>query len=134
MSRREARESAFKLLFQMEIRRTDTAAQREVFLEQYPLSQEDVQYFDDLIFGVSETASELDAIYAPFLKGWKIERLPRVDLVILRLAAYEIRKRSDVPLNVSISEAVILAKRYSSEESKGYINAILGKIEPGEKE
>ena len=134
MSRREARESAFKLLFQMEIRKTDPVSQRDIFLEQYPLSEEDVLYFDDLVSGVSENSSELDAIYAPLLKGWKIERLPRVDLVILRLAAFEIRMRRDVPLNVSISEAVILAKRYSTEESKGYINAILGRIEPGEKE
>lgn len=134
MSRREARESAFKLLFQMEIRKSDPLSQRNVFLEQYPLSEEDVSYFDDLVFGISEKASELDAVFAPLLKGWKIERLPRVDLVILRIAAYEIRMRKDVPMNVSISEAVILAKRYSTEESKAYINAILGRIEPGDKE
>jgi len=134
MSRREARESAFKLLYQMEIRKSDPVSQRDIFLEEYPLADEDVVYFDDLVSGVSLHASELDACYVPLLKGWKTERLPKVDLVLLRIATFEIRMRKDVPVNVSISEAVVLAKRYSSEESKAYINAILGRVEPGEKE
>jgi len=134
MSRREARESAFKLLYQMEIRKSDPVSQREIFLQEYPLDAEDTSYFDELVSGVTGHAEELDALYGPLLKGWKLERLPKVDLVILRLATYEIRERRDVPLNVSISEAVVLAKRYSTEESKSYINAILGRLEPGEKE
>jgi N utilization substance protein B len=134
MSRREARESAFKLLYQMEIRKSDPVSQRDIFLEEYPLDAEDITFFDDLVSGVTLHAGELDDLYAPLLKGWKIERLPKVDLVILRIATYEIRMRKDVPLNVSISEAVILSKRYSSEESKAYINAVLGRLEPGEKE
>lgn len=134
MSRREARESAFKLLYQMEIRKSDPVPQREIFLEEFPLEGEDLTYFDELVSGVSKNAALLDELYAPLLKGWKIERLPKVDLVILRIAAYEIRMRSDVPTNVSISEAVILAKRYSTEESKAYINAVLGRLESGDKE
>ena len=134
MSRREARESAFKLLYQMEIRKSDPELQRDVFLEEYPLAQEDTAFFDELVFGVKLHAEELDSCYVPLLKGWKTERLPKVDLVILRIAAFEIRMRKDIPVNVSISEAVILAKRYSSDESKSYINAILGRLEPGEKE
>jgi len=134
MSRREARESAFKLLYQMEIRKSDPVSQRDIFLEEYPLADEDVVYFDDLVSGVTLHAAELDAFYVPLLKGWKTERLPKVDLVLLRIATFEIRMRKDVPVNVSISEAVVLAKRYSSEESKAYINAILGRVEPGEKE
>lgn len=134
MSRREAREAAFKLLYQMEIRKSDPVSQRDIFLEEYPLAAEDVVFFDEVVSGVTEQFDELDAIYVPLLKGWKTDRLPKVDLVILRIATFEIRRRKDVPINVSISEAVVLAKKYSSEESKSYINAILGRIEPGEKE
>ncbi len=134
MSRREARESAFKLLYQMEIRKSDPIPQRELFLEEYPLLDEDVTFFDDLINGVGLYASELDDLFVPLLKGWKTERIPKVDLIILRIATYEIRKRKDIPQSVSISEAVILAKRYSTLEAKGYINAVLGRIESGEKE
>jgi len=134
MSRREARESAFKLLYQMEIRKSDPVSQRDIFLGEYPLEEEDVGFFDELVSGVTIHAEELDALFVPLLKGWKTERLPKVDLVILRIATFEIRLRKDVPLNVSISEAVVITKRYSSEESKAYINAILGRLEPGEKE
>jgi len=134
MSRREARESAFKLLYQMEMRKTEAKPQRDLFLQEYPLNEVDVPYFDELVEGVTLHEADLDAAYAPLLIGWKTERLPRVDLVILRLAAFEILMRKDVPVSVSISEAVILAKRYSTEEAKSYINAVLGKIEPGEKE
>lgn len=134
MSRREARESAFKLLYQMEIRKSDPVSQRDIFLEEYPLAAEDVGFFDELVSGVTDHAAELDGLYEPLLKGWKIERLPKVDLVLLRMATFEIRMRKDVPTNVSISEAVVLAKRYSSDESKAYINAVLGRLEPGEKE
>ncbi len=133
MSRREARESAFKLLYQMEIRKDDPKVQRDIFLGEYPLSPEDTIFFDEIVSGVTSRRSELDELYSPLLKGWKIERLPKVDLVILRMACYEISQSKDVPVNVAISEAVVLAKRYSTEESKSYINAILGKIPTGEK-
>ena len=57
-----------------------------------------------------------------------MERLPKIDVVLLRMATYEIKNIDDIPSSVSISEAVILAKRYSTEEARGYINAVLGKI------
>ena len=134
MSRRDARESAFRLLYQMEIRKSDPTSQRDIYLEQYPLDEEDVPYFDAIVSGVSTRSEELDELFSPLLKGWKIDRLPKVDLVILRISVYEIRFRPDVPVSVSISEAVILSKKYSSEESKAYINAVLGRIESGEKD
>ncbi len=133
MSRRDARENAFLLLYQMEFRKNDPSEQREVFLSEFPMSGEDLTYFDDLILSVSAEEKELDECYSPLLKGWKLDRLPKVDVILLRIATYEILKRSDVPVSVSISEAVILAKKYSSEESKSYINAVLGKLEPGVK-
>jgi len=134
MSRRDARESAFRLLYQMEIRKSDPTSQRDVFLEQYPLDEEDVPYFDAIVSGVATRSEELDNSFSSLLKGWKIDRLPKVDLIILRISVYEIQFRPDVPVSVSISEAVILTKKYSSEESKAYINAVLGRIESGEKD
>ena len=134
MSRREAREHAFLLLYQMEIRKSAPEEQREIFLSEFPLDESDKLFFDRIISGVNAESASLDAVIAPLLKGWKIERLPKVDIVILRIAAFEIMNCPDVPLNVSISEAVVLAKKYSTEESKAYINAILGRLEPGQKE
>ena len=134
MSRREAREYAFQLLYQMDIRRSDPLEQRDTFLSEYPLDVSDTEYFDRVVTGVTSNAVEIDAIYSPLLKGWKTERLPKVDVVLLRIATYEIRNCEDVPVSVSINEAVLLAKKYSTEESRAYINAVLGRIEPGPKQ
>ncbi len=134
MSRREAREYAFQLLYQMDIRKSAPEEQREIFLNEYPLDASDSEYFDRLVSGVTNKLTEIDDFYSPLLKGWKTERLPKVDVVLLRIATFEIRNCEDVPVSVSINEAVILAKKYSTEESRAYINAVLGRIEPGPKQ
>ena len=134
MSRREAREYAFLLLYQMEFRKAEKESQRELFLDQYKLDAADTVYFDRLVVGVTEKAAELDLLFGPHLKGWTTDRISKVDLVILRIAVFEILDFPDVPVSVSISEAVLLAKKYSTEESKAYINAVLGRIEAGSKE
>lgn len=128
MSRREARVAAFELLYQLGFRNEPLEEQKKMYLEVHPLEEADVAYFDAIVDGVSKEQDELDAIYSKYLKDWKQSRLPKVDVVLLRIAVYEMLHIEDVPVNVSISEAVVLTKRYSSEESKGYINAVLGKV------
>ena len=128
MSRREARVAAFELLYQLGFRNEPLKEQKKMYLEVHPLEDADVAYFDAIVDGVSKEQEELDTIYSKYLKDWKQSRLPKVDVVLLRIAVYEMLHIEDVPVNVSISEAVVLAKRYSSEESKGYINAVLGKV------
>ena len=128
MSRREARVAAFELLYQLGFRNEPLEEQKKMYLEVHPLEDADVAYFDAIVDGVSKEQEELDTIYSKYLKDWKQSRLPKVDVVLLRIAVYEMLHIEDVPVNVSRSEAVVLAKRYSSEESKGYINAVLGKV------
>ena len=128
MSRREARVAAFELLYQLGFRNEPLEEQKKMYLEVHPLEDADVAYFDAIVDGVSKEQDELDAIYSKYLKDWKQSRLPKVDVVLLRIAVSEMLHIEDVPVNVSISEAVVLTKRYSSEESKGYINAVLGKV------
>ena len=134
MSRRESREAAFKFLYQLEFRTDDTSTQKNVFLDINAIPEQDISYFDEITDGVIKQKEVLDSTYSPFLIGWKIDRIPKIDLILLRIACYEILFMPAIPSSVSISEAVILAKRYSSEESKSYINAILGKLTPGEKD
>jgi N utilization substance protein B len=83
---------------------------------------------NQLVRGVREHADDLDSRFSPFLKRWTKDRLPKVDLTILRLAVFEMFYVEDVPGNVAISEAVLLCKKYSSEESRSYINAVLGRL------
>ena len=96
---------------------------------------DDRAYIDDVLSGVSANTGELDEqIIAHSTGDWALERLPHVDLSILRLAAYEMFHRSDVPDSVAISEAVELAKRYSEPKSSRYINGVLGAIERDKRE
>ncbi|MBO4495540.1 MAG: transcription antitermination factor NusB [Clostridiales bacterium] len=128
MSRREARDAALAFLFQLDFRAEPLKEQRELYLQAHPLDEEDVPFFDSVVNGVCEKKDELDEAYSKYLKDWKQDRLPKVDVVILRIAVFELLYMKDIPTNVSISEAVILTKKYSSEDSKGYVNAILGKV------
>ena len=128
MRRREAREAAFAFLYQLNFRQEPVSEQKALYLEVHPLDEEDLPYFNEITDGVFEKKDELDAEYSKYLKDWKQSRLPKVDVMLLRIAVYEMLHVSDIPVSVSINEAVVLAKKYSSEESKSYINAILGKV------
>ncbi len=128
MSRRDSREKAFMFLYQLEIQKGDEARQFEEFIVEREVADNEKEYLEILIEGVKAKKAELDARFAPLLKRWTIDRLPKIDLTILRIAVYELFDRPDIPSSVAISEAVLLAKKYSSEESKNYINAVLGKL------
>lgn len=137
MSRREAREIAFKLLFQMEIQKDNVDEQINTFLEENALEDKDKSYILNVVKGAYSNVNEIDCDIEKYLKGWKLNRISKVDLTILRLAVYEIYNREDIPDSVSINEAVELAKKYSGEESGAFINGVLAKLykaKTGEKE
>ena len=132
MSRRKARENVFLYLYQLEFRNIEELSlpeQKELFLREYPMEADALSYFELLSSEILQLKSELDELYVPLLKGWTLERLPKIDIVLLRIAVYEMTKRNDIPKSVSINEAVVLAKKYSTDDAKGYINGVLGKIE-----
>ena len=128
MGRRASRETAMKLLYQLEIQREDREEQIELVLNESALADKDKQYVKEVIDGVFSNLAYLDKLIEKYSKAWKIERIPRVDLSILRLSMYEISFREDIPLSVSINEAVELAKKYSGEDAGSFINGVLGKI------
>lgn len=132
MSRRDSREKAFMFLFQLEIQKGDEDRQLVEFLAEREVAENEKEYFQVLIDGVNAEKSNLDSRISPLLKRWTIDRLPKIDITILRIAAYEIFYLPDIPANVAISEAVLLAKKFSTEESKNYINAVLGKLSQSE--
>ena len=82
--------------------------------------------------GVTARAAELDGQIAPYLRGWSMDRVARVDLAILRLAVYELSS-GDTPQSVIINEAVEMAKRFSSDKSGSFVNGVLGAFVRGEK-
>lgn len=121
-SRREARERALGLLYEAETKGIDGAA----VIAAQPV---DVDAFAaDLVVGVSERADDLDAVLGRFARGWDVERMPVIDRTLLRMAAYELLHRPDVPRNVVINEAVELAKRFSTDDSGRFVNGMLAAI------
>ncbi len=129
MSRRISRENAMKILYQFQVRSDDLEEQVEMFLsETENLADMEKEYFLDVVRGVTDKSKEIDALIQDSAKGWSLARMPKVDLAIMRLAIYELMYRKDIPWNVSINEAVELAKKYGGEQSKSFINGVLGKV------
>lgn len=128
MGRRASREIAMKLLYQLEIQKGSREEQIRDVLDESDLQESDRQYISDVVDGINNNMAAIDVIIEKYAKGWKLNRISKVDLSILRLSIYEISYRNDIPLSVSVNEAVELAKKYSGEEAGSFINGILGKI------
>jgi transcription antitermination protein NusB len=121
-SRREARERAFGLLYEAE---TKDITPSEVVAE-LPVPPEDFTL--ELIEGVETNQVELDATIRRFARDWKLERMPALDRALLRLGTFELVHRSDIPTGAVISEAVELAKRFSTDESGRFVNGMLSAV------
>lgn len=123
MNRIQQREQAFFLIFQSQFKSDSD----EDAIELYSENMETVGDYAKLLYnGVSEKTEELDDVISSFSSGWKINRIPKVNLSILRLAVYEMKYINEVPDSVAINEAVELAKKYSGKEDASFINGILG--------
>ena len=129
MSRKKNREEAFKLLYQTEINKEDYLGQLEYYFSENDVAPEVAEYITDLVAGVNVRIKEIDECIESYLaSSWRIGRISRVDLAILRMGYYEIKYRDDVPKGAAINEAVELAKKYGSESSGKFINGILANI------
>lgn len=128
MGRRASREIVMKLLYQLEIQKDDREDQIRLVLEENSLTEKDKLYVTDVIDGVQKNQAYIDNTIEILSKGWKIGRISKVDLSIMRLSIYEICFRNDIPYSVSVNEAVELAKKYSNEDAGSFVNGILSKV------
>lgn len=128
MSRRESRELAFKFLYQLEIQKEQVEQQKEQFVADREVKGNEIEYFNILVSGVTEHRSEIDQVYSQYLKKWNLDRIAKIDQTILRIATFEILHVPMVPFNVSVSEAVFLSKKYSTDDARSFINGILGNL------
>lgn len=128
MSRRLAREVAFRALFQIDIGKCRAELALSHSLADFRLKKEEEQFLRELVVGSADNQQFLDQLIKSHLVKWEIDRLSAVDRNLLRLALYEILFRPDIPYAVSINEALELAKKYGSTgEAVGFINGVLDK-------
>ncbi|MGI6158078.1 MAG: transcription antitermination factor NusB, partial [Saccharofermentanales bacterium] len=111
------------------IRPDDPERQKELFFRYERIhSDRDRAYFERVVDGVQAHRDDIDAIIERYLRGWTLERQLIIDLSILRLAVYEMLFDDEVPSDIAISEAVVLANAYGTDDSRAFINAVLGNI------
>lgn len=89
---------------------------------------EDVEFANGIVDGITENEQQIDSIIGSASVGWSVERMPKVDLSILRVAVYELLFDKKVPQKVVINEAVRIATKYGGEDSPRFINGVLGKV------
>ena len=125
MNRKKEREQAFFLIFES-LFGGDTPDLPELYSESF----ETVSDFAKRIYsGVTEKADELDGIISAYSNGWKLSRISKVNIAVLRLAIYEMKYCDDIPNSVTINEAVELTKKYAGKEDSSFVNGVLGAVE-----
>jgi N utilization substance protein B len=125
-ARTKARKRALDILFESELRRApvlETLAAR-VAAGEPPVGE----YTVELVEGVTNRREEIDELITRFSQGWTLQRMPAVDRNILRIGAYEVLFRDDVPDEVAVSEAVGLARELSTDESAPFVNGLLAAL------
>ncbi|WP_310604030.1 transcription antitermination factor NusB [Anaerosporobacter sp.] len=130
MNRREIREHVFRMLFRKEFHDiTELDEQMELYFDLLAdPTEKETAYLKNRVNNVLEHVADIDAMIEQVTEGWKINRIGKVDLTILRLAIYEMKYDDDVPTKVAINEAVEIAKIFGEDNSSGFINGVLAKI------
>lgn len=126
MTRKQAREEAFILIFEKEFNSDSLDDILTLAKEVRDIEPDD--YITNVFFGVFENIEKIDEIISTNAVGWSINRITKTALAILRLAIYEIRYFDEIPVSVSINEAVELAKKYATKEDASFINGILSTV------
>lgn len=126
MGRKAAREGAMRLLFQMELNEDYSDEAKSIFLENFEYDEMETKYIDEAYNSILNNMEQINKYIEENLEGWSIYRLAKVDLAVLRIAIYEILYRKDIPVEVSINEAIEIVKKYSNYDSFKFINGVLG--------
>ena len=132
MSRKIARDAAMRMLNAYELTGELNQDMIQETIEPAALDAEDMKYLKQVTEGTVEQRASLDTLIEQNAVGWRLSRIGKVDLSILRLAIYEMLCREDVPESVAINEAVELARRYDAPEAASFANGILGAFVRGE--
>lgn len=125
--RRKARHYAMQALYQWHMAGAKPSDIEAEFRTDYDFDAVDLEYFQSLIHGVASLVDELDGLFTPLLDR-DLDELDPIELSLLRMGAFELRDRIDVPYRVAINESVALARKFGASESYKYINGVLDKL------
>ena len=135
-NRHQIRQAAFQVLFALNA--NDTLELADAYQAVLTMDQFDAEevvevavpdYLAFLVTGVTEHQAELDAALTPYLKkGWQLSQLDKHDLIILRLGLFEMQNSTEAPDKVALNEALELAKQFTDDQAKGFINGVLSKF------
>ena len=126
--RTRARELALQFLYQMDLRGKELLPEAKAFLRSEEADQSAREFAMQLVNGVAEHAEAIDLAIRGVVQNWEITRMAVIDRNVLRLSTFELLHCHDIPPKVSINEAIELGKRYSTQNSGGFINGVLDKI------
>ncbi len=126
MTRREAREEALILVFEKQFNNDSIEDIIETAKEVRDIKPD--EYIKNVVYGVFDNLELIDDIISKYSVGWSINRITKIALAVLRLAIYEMKFVDEIPVSVSINEAVELAKKYSTKEDSAFINGILSSV------
>lgn len=127
-TRRKGRELALQALYQIEMTEDASSAAVDLFLRHFEGSAAAKEFARRLVSGVISQRATIDPLIERCTENWKLERLSKVDLVILRMATYEMLFCPDIPLAVSLDEAIEIGKRFGSDDSAAFINGVLDRV------
>ncbi|MBI5656493.1 MAG: transcription antitermination factor NusB [Geobacter sp.] len=130
-ARREGRELALQALYALDMNPMSVAGSLRLFWEEHQASEGIKEFAELLVKGVDEHRAELDQRIKEQSKNWSLGRMAKVDLNILRIAVYELAYLGDIPRNVTINEAIEIAKKFGSEDSPSFVNGILDELAAG---
>lgn len=128
MSRRMARELAFQILFQVDIGRIPWEDALKMTMDENEIPKHSEVFLEELVSGVMDKLQEVDYLLTRSSEEWPLQRMASTDRNILRLAVYEILHQKDIPVEVTVNEAVEIAKKYGEEDSGRFVNGVLGTI------
>jgi transcription antitermination protein NusB len=127
-ARREGRELALQVLYSLDLNPMDTRESLRLMRENARVAASVRGFAEEIITGVSANREALDARINEQSTNWTLSRMTRIDLNILRIAVYELLFRPDIPKNVTMNEAIEVAKKFGTEESPAFVNGILDEI------
>ncbi len=132
MKRREVREHVFQRLFRIDFHEdNEMPEQMKMFfedIEMLEVEEKDKEYIQNKYEDILTKLDEINKFINDIAEGWKISRMGKVDLTLIRLAVYEMKYDEEVPVSVAINEAVEIAKKFGGDESPAFVNGILAKL------